>query len=198
VSALPALHRPTLLLGSLTDPPAAIADLPFDRLVGYNVFGQLAQRSSFASNLGSRLGEGGVALLTETIPRESQRISALVDCTALPPDLGQGWQAAEARFLEDPEDPRFNWQAETLVEILEAAGLRVECQTDWVESPLYITAALGQRWFSPGSSQPSYGEGLARHLPAADLAQIQAATLAQLVGQTVTWRSQVAYLRITR
>ena len=198
VSALPALHRPTLLLGSLTDPPAAIADLPFDRLVGYNVFGHLAQRSIFASNLGSRLGEGGVALLTETIPRESQRISALVDCTALPPDLGQGWQAAEARFLEDPEDPRFNWQAETLVEILEAAGLRVECQTDWVESPLYITAALGQRWFSPGSSQPSYGEGLARHLPAADLAQIQAATLAQLVGQTVTWRSQVAYLRITR
>ncbi|MEB3313580.1 MAG: AAA family ATPase, partial [Cyanobacteriota bacterium] len=197
VTALPEIHRPILLLGSLVDPPAAIAGLSFDRLVGYNVFGPLAQRSSFAASLGSRLGEEGVALLTETIPRESQRISALVDPAGLSPALRERWQAAEAHLLEDPEDPRFNWRAQTLVQVLAAAGLRVECHTDLVESPLYITAALGQRWFSPGSSQLSYGQGLARHLPSQDLAQIQAATLAQLVGQTVTWRSQVVYLRVT-
>ncbi|MFM7326562.1 MAG: AAA family ATPase, partial [Nodosilinea sp.] len=150
----------------------------------------------FAPNLRSWLGEEGVALLTETIPRQSQRISELVTATALSPTLRQAWQAAEARFLADPADPRFNWQVQTLVEWLEATGLRVECQTDRVESPLYITTALGQRWFSPGPHQPSYGDGLARHLSPQDLAQIQAATLAELVGQTVTWRSQVAYLKV--
>lgn len=196
VTALAPIHRPILMLGSLVDLPAEIADLRFDRLVGYNLLGSLTERSSFGPSLKSCLAEGGVALLTETIPRESQRISELVTASDLSPALRQSWQAAEARFLADPADPRFNWQAQTLVQWLEATGLRVECQTDRVESPLYITAALGQRWFSPGPHQPSYGDGLARHLSPQDLAQIQAATLAELVGQTVTWRSQVAYLKV--
>ncbi|MFM7325053.1 MAG: AAA family ATPase, partial [Nodosilinea sp.] len=92
VTSLPEIHRPILLLGSLADPPAAIAGLTFDRLVGYNVFSSLTERSSFAPNLRSWLGEEGVALLTETIPRQSQRISELVTATALSPTLRQAWQ----------------------------------------------------------------------------------------------------------
>ncbi|XGB41165.1 MAG: hypothetical protein LVS60_12565 [Nodosilinea sp. LVE1205-7] len=61
VTSLPEIHRPILLLGSLADPPAAIAGLTFDRLVGYNVLGSLPEPLTFAPNLRSWLGEGGGA-----------------------------------------------------------------------------------------------------------------------------------------
>ncbi len=193
---LPELDRPILLPGSLEDQPAAIAGLTFDRLIGRNVFSQVINRNNFAPRLRSLLAVGGVALLAETIPRESQRISALVKGAALSPGLLERWQRAEVELLENPSDRRFNWHLQTLVDLLEQANFKVTFRQERVTTSLYIPPALGQRWFSPGQPQPSYGDYLAQYLTPQEVAEIQAQTLGQLGGQTVPWESTVAYLQV--
>ncbi|MFZ4639876.1 MAG: AAA family ATPase [Nodosilinea sp.] len=193
---LPELDRPILLPGSLEDQPAEIGGLTFDRLIGRNVFSQVINRHNFAPSLQSLLAVGGVALLAEAIPRESQRISALIKGAALSPDLLERWQRAEVKLLENPSDRRFNWHIQTLVDLLEQANFKVMFRQERVATSLYISPALGQRWFSPGQQQPSYGDYLAQHLSPQEVAEIRTQTLGQLGGQTVQWESTVAYLQV--
>ncbi|HIK46718.1 MAG TPA: AAA family ATPase [Leptolyngbyaceae cyanobacterium M65_K2018_010] len=195
---LPELARPVVIQADLDALPAALATatagLRFERIVGRNAFGQVAHRDRFVAILQALLASEGVVLLAETIPRHSQRISALVDSTSLPKALVQRWHQAEAAIAQSPTDPRFDWQADTLATLFRQAGFTVQMTEDLLHSRLYISPALLQRWFAVGGTPPSYRDQLVQHLNDQDLAAIQTLCQRQLQGQTVDWRSAIAFL----
>jgi putative ATPase len=200
-AALPELVRPVVVQSSLGDLAhqlqAQWPGLRGDRLIGRNVLTQVVDRAGAIAALRPLLADDGVLVLAETIPRHSQRIVDLVDPVAFDPGLMERWRQAEAAIAQSSDDPRFNWDASSLTDLCRQAGLTPQITTDQYHSRLYISPTLLQRWFTPGTTLPSYRDQLAQSLPVADLAAIQAGCQRQLSGQTVSWKSAIAYLLAT-
>lgn len=212
---LPAIERPIVLAGELSElpellalreqmaaglnPPPATRHLPqFDALVGYNALFDQADKPALFQLLAGLLASQGVLSLAERIPRHTQRLYQLVDLT----ELGKGVTArliqAEEAIYSDPADPMVNWDTAELVSWAQQAGLTVEQQSEPDPSQMQISAALLQRWFAPtAGDRPSYGQRLAATLQPAEIAGVQKLFERQLLNQTVTWVGRVVYLRGT-
>lgn len=195
---LPALIRPVLVHADFEALAAYLAahtpGIGFERIVGRNAFAQVVNRDRFIEIVQQLLAPEGVVLLAETIPRHSQRISALVDATGLSKALVKRWHQAEEAIASSTTDPRFNWQAQTLESLFLKAGFTVQLTEDVLHSSIYVSSALLQRWFAVGGTPPSYRDQLAEHLSEKDLATIQQSCQRQIQGQTVQWRSPLVYL----
>ncbi|MBD1919091.1 MULTISPECIES: AAA family ATPase [Cyanophyceae] len=166
----------------------------FECIVGRNAFGQVINRDRFIEIVQHLLAPGGVVVLAETIPRHSQRISALVDVTGLSKVLVKRWHQAEDAIATSTTDPRFNWQVDTLQTLFLKAGFAVQLTEDVLHNSIYVSSALLQRWFAVGGTPPSYRDQLVEHLSEKDVATIQQSCQRQLQGQTVQWRSPLVYL----
>jgi hypothetical protein len=79
---------------------------------------------------------------------------------------------------------------------MRAAGLRVYAlHVESTESEYLLSARHLTEWFTPASKgRPSYLDHLSRALDQETIDQIRRLLERQLVGQTCTWRSSVAYL----
>ncbi|TVQ09251.1 MAG: AAA family ATPase [Leptolyngbya sp. DLM2.Bin27] len=177
--------------------PAHTPDIRFERIVGRNAFGQAVNRDRFVAIVQQLLSPDGVVVLAETIPRHSQRISALVDGAALSPAQLKRWRKAENSIANAATDPRFNWQAQTVERLFLKTGFTVQITEAVQHSSIYISPALLERWFAVGGQPPSYRDQLAQHLSEKDLATIHQACERQLQGQVVNWRSALIYLVAT-
>ncbi|MBE9155948.1 AAA family ATPase [Nodosilinea sp. LEGE 06152] len=195
---LPELIRPVFVHADYEALAAYLAahtpGISFERIVGRNAFGQVVNRDRFIDIVQQLLAPDGVVVLAETIPRHSQRISALVDVTGLSKALVKRWHQAEDAIATSTTDPRFNWQADTLQTLFRKAGFTVQLTEDVLHSSIYVSAALLQRWFVVGGTPPSYRDQLAEHLPEKDVVTIQQSCQRQLQGKTVQWRSPLVYL----
>ncbi|WP_017296696.1 AAA family ATPase [Nodosilinea nodulosa] len=203
---LPEMARPVLVHADFEALAAYLEShtpgVRFERIVGRNTFSQVVNRDRFIAIVQQFLAPGGVVLLAETIPRHSQRISALVREDTLSKALGKRWHQADeaihgvipSGIAHSATDPRFNWQAQTLEALFRKAGFTVQLSEAVLHSSIYISAALLQRWFAVGSTPPSYRDQLAQHLSDKDIAAIQQECQRQLQGQTVQWRSPLVYL----
>ncbi|MFZ4674371.1 MAG: AAA family ATPase [Nodosilinea sp.] len=195
---LPELNRPVLVHADFEALAAyLVAHTPgirFERIVGRNAFGQVVNRDRFVEILQQLLAPDGVVLLAETIPRHSQRISALVESSSLSKALVKRWHQAEEAIAQSTTDPRFSWQADTVTTLFRTVGFTVQLSEDVLHSRIYISPALLQRWFAPDSTPLSYRDQLAPHLSEKDVAMIQQVCERQLQGQTVQWRSPMIYL----
>jgi putative ATPase len=195
---LPELNRPVLVHADFEALAAyLVAHTPgirFERIVGRNAFGQVVNRDRFVEILQQLLAPDGVVLLAETIPRHSQRISALVESSSLSKALVKRWHQAEEAIAQSTTDTRFSWQADTVTTLFRTVGFTVQLSEDVLHSRIYISPALLQRWFAPDSTPLSYRDQLAPHLSEKDVAMIQQVCERQLQGQTVQWRSPMIYL----
>ncbi|MFZ4678474.1 MAG: AAA family ATPase, partial [Nodosilinea sp.] len=195
---LPDLARPVLVHADFEALAAYLeAHTPgirFERMVGRNAFSQVVNRDRFIEILQQLLAPDGVVLLAETIPRHSQRISALLDKTALSKALVKRWHEAEEAIVQSDTDPRFNWDIEHLEALFCKAGFSVQIAEDILHSSIYVSPVLLQRWFAANSTPPSYRDQLAQHLSEKDRGAIQQLCQRQLQGQTVQWRSPMVYL----
>ena len=198
VARLPELSRPILLHEDLQDLAEALwtrtPGLRCDRILGRNALGQCANRPTAIQVIKSLLAEDGIIILAETIPRHSQRISALVDTSELTKALAQRWQKADQAITQSATDPRFNWDAETLQSQFQKAGFRVQLSLEMMPNQVYISPSLLQRWFAKDRQPPSYYDQLLEHLSAKDIAAIQQVCQRQLQNQKVEWRSQIAFI----
>jgi len=165
---LPEVERPVVLIGELPELDYLLSlrgeeGVRFDRILGRNPFTALRpQRSSETSEvfrtLVARLLPDGRLVVTQVIPRHTQRLYELVSwgrATALRDKVA----AAEEAIYADAADPLVNWDADDLRAALAAAGLvdvrlAVEEQTE----ERRITVGHLERWF-PALS-PSLREGL--------------------------------------
>jgi putative ATPase len=136
-----------------------------------------------------------VISLAERVPAATQRIYRLVDARRLDADLLARWGAAEEAIYDRRGDPLTNWDAPTLLAAAESAGLAAELQTEEDATDMQVTAAVLARWFTPAKEgRASYADHLAAQLAPEEIAALRALCEQQMLGQTVAWRGQTAYL----
>jgi len=193
-AGLPELSRPLVITGTLQALPEQLAGVRCDRIIGRQVLGPRPDKASAIALLADLLPEQGRLVLADTIYRQGQRPSALIDPASVQPDLYQRWQAADEQLMQAQDDPRFNWDAATLQELCQQAGLTCKVTTETLNQQRYLSMALLQRWFAANATPPSYYDGLGQYLSSPDLEAIAAICQRQLAGQTVSMRSQLALI----
>ena len=200
---LPDIERPVILVGVLTELAALLArhstqEVYFDAVVGRNALTKCADKTAALAQIGTCLHPDGRLALAEVVPRHAQRLSALLDLTAMDSDLASRLQAAEAMLYETPSDPLVNWDVADLEAALEAAGFILisasQCDTQVEERR--ITAAHLERWFSVSTerARPSYASRLLTQLTAAELQRVEMCMRRQLLEHTVSWQTRLVYI----
>ncbi|MEM6837097.1 MAG: AAA family ATPase [Cyanobacteria bacterium P01_C01_bin.120] len=194
---LPELDRPVVFHAPLSELALTLQQqapaIVFDRMVGRNVFSAIAPTLPVLQALLAALSPIGRLALAETIPQHSQRLWQLVSPDALPPQLYERWQQAEAALYGDTADPRFGWDGATLAQLGKTAGLSVTWSEEPVQSRVLVSEKLCDRWFDP--HQPnSYHSRLAATLSAQELATIEKLLRRQIQHQTVTWHTTQLWL----
>jgi putative ATPase len=170
--------------------------LRFDAVIGRRALSRETEKVRATQVLGALLAEDGLISLAEPIPRRAQRLYALVDASALPPEVVEQWKQAEEATYAASDDPLVNWDAADLANAMRAAGLRVYAShVESTASEYLLSARHLVDWFTPASTgRPSYLDHLSRMLDQETIEQIRRLLERQLVGQTCTWRSSVVYL----
>ncbi len=203
-AALDPLERPRILVGPVAELPDLLRDrgdgaVRFDVVVGRNALTQAtsAVREQVARVLASLLAPGGVISLGQVVPRDTQRIYALVDLGELPADLADRVVGAEEAIYADERDPWVNWDAPDLEVAFRSAGLgQVTVGTERETAEVLITPALIERWFARegAGDRPTYAQHLLRLLSSEEIEHYRALVLRDLQGQAVPWQSMTAYL----
>ena len=194
---LSGVDRPTILEGEIDDLPlrlAGEATLRFDAIVGRNALLRSAHKVAALGQLKSLLAGGGWLALAERIPRHTQRIYALLDCTSLGDDLAARYRAAEESIYADAGDLLVNWDEETLrAALADLWGEKAQVQIVESTLGLQVTPVLLKRWFGvAGGDRPSYAQRLAETLAPAEVGIIEKLARGQLLHQQVQWRSRMA------
>jgi putative ATPase len=198
---LPELRRPAVLVGAIEELPDLLAlrgesDLRFDGIAARNALGPLADKAGAVRLAASLLRPGGRLSLVETIVREAQRLYELVDLALLSADLRERISEAEEQIYAAEDDPLVNWDESDLKRALQAAGLgelsiEVEVQT----AEALVSPATVERWFSPApdGKRISYAQRMLQRITPEELGEVRTLFQRQLAGQTVDWRSRLAF-----
>ncbi len=203
---LEALRRPCVLqgdLGALDELMAAegAADVRWEVAFGRNALTDIPDKAAVLRRLAGRLAPGGVLRLAETVPGLGQRLYALADGRRLSPELLERWREAEEALYARADDPMVNWGPAELERALSEAGW----QSDEIvpvaqELELTVSPAQVERWFAPAApgARESYVDHLRRMLDEEAIAAVHQALAAQLVGQTVRWKSVWVFVAARR
>ncbi|MCB9685576.1 MAG: AAA family ATPase [Alphaproteobacteria bacterium] len=176
---LPELRRPHVI----RDPSTELGEVRFERVIGRDALGPRLRWASEAAAIRACLQPDGLAVLVQTVPRHTQRLSALIPDGALDTPLHAAFRAAEEALYADPAEERTAWD---VADLSEALGAEVELVR--LPGELLVTEASVDRWFS--GEDGSYGERLARRLP--NVAPVAAVVRRTLLGRTVSWTTTVA------
>jgi len=203
---LPEVERPVILVGE----PGELADLlglrgegdvRFDAIVGRNALGALPDKASVLQDLAGWLRPGGRLSLAETVARAGQRLYDLVDLSTLDEDLRLRLVEAEEAIYAAEDDPLVNWESGALQQAAVGAGLEeVSVEEGTHEAEMLVSGGTLDRWFAAGGEggRPSYAGRLARRLAPDEVARVESLFRRQLTGQTVTWRSRLAFVTARR
>ncbi len=208
VARLSQVERPVVLQGRVEELPELLelrdeAAVRFDAIIGRSALAAASDKAAVARVLAGLLAAGGTLSLAEPVPRETQRLYALVDLVRLDAGLAEKVRAAEEAIYTDPADPLVNWTAADLAALWEAAGL-ADVRVEPVETTAdaRIGPALLDRWFTAAGAaagaavgeRPSYVQRLAAALDADEIAAVERLYRGSLTGATVAWRSVTAYV----
>jgi len=197
---LPELRRPVVLVGGLEELPELLAlrgeaAMRFDAIVGRNAVGVLVDKEGALQLASGLLRAGGRLSLVETVVQATQRLHELVDLSVLGDDLrARVVEAEEEIYAED--DPLVNWDEHDLERMLRIVGLgEVSVETEAQITETLIGQAAFERWFSPSQEgkRPSYAQRLLRQIAPEEMVAIRALFQQQLGGQTIPWRSTLAF-----
>jgi putative ATPase len=116
---LPEIERPMILQGDVLQLPERLRArgdeaVRFDAVVGRNVLTRCADKAHALAGARSYLRQGGRLVLAEIVPRQGQRLSALVDLSALDDEMAVRLREAEAELYQSPHDARVNWDVPEL------------------------------------------------------------------------------------
>lgn len=123
-------------------------ELAFDVVLSYNPAATADGFTAFFSRIAQEHATGARIIFAFALPQQGLRLSAL-----LPSDESVNrFSAAEAAFFSDSRNKHIAWTENTVVDIAEKAGYRIQLlkKVDYQEKRLVTQAELG-RWFSAGS-----------------------------------------------
>ena len=199
---LPEIERPIVLVGD----PDELRDLltlrgeealRFDAVVGRNALGPLPDKAATLRLVGECLKAGGILSLAETVVKQAQRLYELVDLSTLGDDLSQRVREAEEQIYAAPDMPLVNWLPADLQGAVETAGFEnAGIGEQAQEADVLVSPETIGHWFATEEyrERPSYAQHLLRNMTAEELAQVRALYEQQLAGQTVRWRTRVAFV----
>jgi len=199
VRELSALDRPVLLVGEPADLKELIAqqgktDLRFDLIVGRNAIGRLDNKKVFLQDLAPLLQTDGMLALAEAVPRAGQRLSELVDTSSLSEDVVCRFKEAEHRIYTKTDNPRVNWDHNTLRSLLEKSGYKdVHMIRDEYSLSRTINAGDLNTWFAfdaPSALVKAFRETMQDD----EIKELADLFRRQLVGNEVQWKKTVAFL----
>lgn len=129
-------------------------ELAFDAVLSYNPAASADGFTAFFSRIAQAHTAGARIIFAFALPQQGLRLSAL-----LPTDESVSrFAAAEAAFFSDSRNTRTAWTENTVADIAEKAGYRVQLleKVDYQEKRLVTQAELG-RWFS---AESEYGTAI--------------------------------------
>jgi putative ATPase len=192
-SALADLDRPHVLSGRIADLPAILAepDAPrFDAAVGRNCLLRERDKAGSLAAVAAVLRPGGRLAVAETVPTRGQRLSGLLDLSALEPDAAGRLKRAEDGAYRSPGDPLTGWDERSLAADAAAAGLAVTGADLSSETGTRLVRDEDlERWFAG-----AWGRALARSLSPAEMDEVRRICRAQLAGREISWRTTTLYL----
>jgi putative ATPase len=204
---LPQIERPLVLHGALAVLSELLAArgeaaVQFDAAVGRNVLTRCRAKVDALAGVRRCLRREGRLVLAEVVPRQGQRLSALVDLSALGEGLADKVREAEAAMYQRQDDPRVNWDLPELETALRTAGFVVQTplRYETQDEERHLTPAQLTRWFRVPAAQPgasSYASHLLTRVSAAEVQQVEAHFRRCLQGQTVSWRTTLVYVVAT-
>jgi putative ATPase len=199
---LPELARPIVMQARLSDLAEQLRQtargVVFDRMIGRNVLMPLMDTNTvdIVPALGEWLHSEGFLIVSETLPRYTQRLYRLLNRDRLSTTLYKRLMAAEEEFYQSSADPKLHREAEDFITALEAIGLMATVTVEQIVTEMQVTPALLQRWFSAGKDRSSYADQLATSLSTDEIATVHAAFVKDLSQQTVPWHSSIGFFQI--
>ena len=137
-----------------SDSKALFPELAFDVVLSYNPAATADGFTAFFSRIAQEHTAGARIIFAFALPQQGLRLSAL-----LPSDESVNrFSAAEAAFFSDSRNTRTAWTENTVANIAEKAGCRIQLlkKVDYQEKRLVTQAELG-RWFS---AESEYGTAI--------------------------------------
>jgi putative ATPase len=194
-----ALQRPIVVSGAIAQTGQVLStqapEIKFDWIIGRNGLGTEADKSAIAGDLAALLQAQGHLALTETLPRQSQRLYDLIPAGMLEAKFRKRWVKAEEKiYATKGGDPLLNWEIDELLNALQSAGFKPYCAVEQVAHNLYITPQLIDRWFAPSPGRLSYGDRLLQTLSPQEVDPIRECLIQHLLRQTVQWHRAIAYI----
>jgi putative ATPase len=190
-ASLPEILRPIVMHGSLIELSEAIASMHFETIIGYNALMREPDKLACIQQLANLLQPLGKIALYESIPKHTQRIYKLIN---LPDTFGDRWMQAEEAIYANPDDSMTNWDIDDLRSAFEKVGLTVEIEVERITTPMQISTALLNRWFSKSQTKPSYASHLTKFLTDDEIAIVQQLLTNKLLNKTVDWTSSAAMI----
>jgi putative ATPase len=197
---LPPLNRPILLQGALEKLPEILAEqapgVQFDWIIGRNSLSPRVDKGAIVQHLRHCLRSTGCIVLTERLPKESQRLYHWVSEDMMDKKLYRRWQnAEEVIYAPQTGDPLLNWESTTWLQLFQSAGFAVQIESTVSIQEIYITPKLLERWFSLNQPVLSYGDRLRHHLSQKDLDKVRAILTQHLEYQSVPWKSMHLFIQ---
>ncbi|MGB3615795.1 MAG: AAA family ATPase [Elainellaceae cyanobacterium] len=189
---LPTLRQPLVLSIPIAQVAVEHPSLVFDGVLGRNLLLNASDRPATAAALASLATPNTTIALAESLPKEAQRISSIL---TLPNDLRSRLVAAETE-LYCTTDPSLAWGQEDLIQLFDGSALTVKIEVEQMTVEIYLSPDLIDRWTRSGGPSPSYRDRIASALSVQELDAVCQA-LRALVHQTVSWQTQVAFVRLT-
>jgi putative ATPase len=87
-----------------------------------------------------------------------------------------------------------NWDIDDLRSDFEKIGLTVDIEIERITTPMQISTALLNRWFSKSQTKPSYASHLAKFLTEDEIAIAQQLLTNKLLNKAVDWASSAAII----
>ncbi len=199
------LQRPQIVRVTWSDFDSTVRDaagdgVRFTAIVGRNVLGAHSDRAAIVRRAAGLLADDGVLALAETVPSMGARVSALCDLSALPSGLAEAFAATEQRLFSAPDDPRVNWDADSLAAELDALpGIDARVTTVEEYAVRRMSRADIDHWFrqTPPRQRPSLGQRLRESVGADQTRRIRDTLIAQLADREVRWRTVIAFIHLT-
>ena len=191
-NVLPELTRPIVIHPSLSEIPE---EIKFDRIIGRNALGKEVDKLGIVLDLVKLLNKDGIIILSETLPRQGQRLYNLLDKTWLSEKLFNKLVKAESAIYSNSDDAMVNWDIEDLEKIFIQAGLQVEVTQQKNSTQLYITENLLNRWFTSNTkTRPSYVNHLEKKLTKEEIEIVKSLFYGRLRNRVVNWESAITLL----
>ena len=184
---------------------ASSGPVPFDVVIGRNIFRDLKDRETWTRELFKTMAKGGRISFAEVIPRKGQRLSKLPGLN-IPVELEADFLKAEETIYsdstltkknvkKDPDSPLhlsplMSWDETDLADSLGTAGFtHVSTELEEFREKRWISEKTIDRWFSG-----TYGTILEKRMGEKAAKAIQNALVRDIEGKELPWTRVVAFL----